>query len=182
MSELVLDLGCGTEKARAENVIGADIHPESDADVLLDASRQLPFDDDTFDEIVCHDILEHMEDIISVIEEVWRVARPGARVEVRTPHYSSYFAYNDLTHKQMLGYFSFDFFSKGEYGKTMFADADIVPTNAEFRIREKTLVFPRLWQLLGVAVLANHYPARWEQLFAFVFRAENMRIVLSVEK
>ena len=51
-----------------------------------------------------------------------------------------------------------------------------------FRIVKREIHFPRLWRMLGIAALANRFPVRWEQLFAFWFRAENMVFELIVVK
>lgn len=164
----VLDLGCGKNKhsiAEAE-VIGIDIDPESSADVIYDLNAlPWPFDDDEFDEVICQDILEHLEDLPSVMQEISRISRRGGIVKIRTPHYSSCYAYNNPTHRHYFGYYTFEYFCR-----------------RGFKMIEKRLLFPRIWRLLGLSAMVNRYPQRWEQLLAFVIRAENMCIELEVAK
>ncbi len=177
----VLNLGCGLLKrdfpdaSRATEIVGVDISPRSEADLVHDLNRfPYPLDSDSFDLILMQDILEHLEDIPGVLREVHRVARDGATVRIRTPHYSSYYAYNDPTHRRILGVFALDGFdvAKGPstYGEPL------------FRIVKREILFPRVWRMTGVAALANRFPGRWEQLFAFVFRAENLYFELQVAK
>ncbi len=160
----VLDIGCGKDKHRIEGtkVIGVDVDPDSDADVIHDLNRiPWPFDDDEFDEAICQDILEHLDNILPVMQEINRISRQGSTVKIRTPHYSSYYAYDDPTHKHRFGYYTFDRF--GGMG---------------FMVIEKRIIFPRIWRVSGLSAFFNRFPRRWEQLFAFIIRAENMYIEL----
>ena len=46
------------------------------ADVKADICN-LPFEDNTFDFILCNHVLEHIEDDIKAINELYRVMKPG---------------------------------------------------------------------------------------------------------
>ena len=164
----VLDLGCGKNKHRIEetSVTGVDIDPESGADIIHDLNElPWPFHDSEFDEIICQDVLEHLDDLPSIMQEISRISKDGSIVKIRTPHYSSHYAYTDPTHRRYFGYYTFDHFC-----------------HRGFSIIEKKLFFPRLWRVLGLSAFFNRYPRRWEQLFAFVIRAENMYIKMKVAK
>lgn len=92
-----LDIGCGNNKH--EGCIGLDIVKLNSVDIIADISKGLPFRDNTFEEIFCHDLLEHFESPIDILEEIWRVARPDAKVSIRVPYCQSYGAFRDPTHK-----------------------------------------------------------------------------------
>ena len=47
------------------------------ASFVLGAGEMLPFANDSFDSVVCSEVLEHVDDIDAVISEVGRVLRPG---------------------------------------------------------------------------------------------------------
>jgi len=177
----VLNLGCGLVKrefpdaSRATEVVGVDISARSQADLIHNLDQfPYPLESDSFDLIIMQDILEHLEDVPRVLGEVHRVARDGATVRIRTPHYSSYYAYNDPTHRRSFGVFALDGFDVLEE-RTAYAEP-------LFRIVRREILFPRIWRMTGVAALANRFPARWEQLLAFVFRAENLSFELRVVK
>ena len=51
-----------------------------------------------------------------------------------------------------------------------------------FRMVRREILFPKVWRITGVAALANRFTHRWEQLFAFMFRAENLSFELEVVK
>lgn len=42
--------------------------------------RELPFEENHFDKIVCVSVLEHIEDPLSVVKELWRVLRKGGKL------------------------------------------------------------------------------------------------------
>lgn len=177
----VLNLGCGhakrdfPEAARASEIVGVDVSPASQADVIHDLDRfPYPLDSDSFDLILLQDVIEHLENIPAVLAEVYRVARPGAIVRIRTPHFSSWYAYNDPTHRHVLGAFALDGFDH--------ARPNVLYAEARFEPMRRRILFPRIWRLTGAAALANRFPRRWEQLFAFVIRAENLEFELRAVK
>jgi SAM-dependent methyltransferase len=177
----VLSLGCGNakddfpERDRATEVVGVDMSPNSQADILhnLDAFPY-PLESDTFDLVIMQDVLEHLEDVPGTLNEVYRVARHGAIVRIRTPHYSSYYAYGDPTHKR--------FFSSAVLDGFDAAQPNRLYAEARFAFRKREIQFPKIWRITGVAALANRRRERWEQLFAFIFRAENLYFELEVVK
>lgn len=80
----VLDLGCGTDTARAAveaagyRWVGVDVAGDG-ADYLADA-HALPFADDTFAATISLKVLEHLQHPIVALSEVARVTRPGGTV------------------------------------------------------------------------------------------------------
>ena len=65
-----------------------DTYPECrDKIVFLDATRPFPFDDMTFDYIFSEHQIEHVPEPAAhtMIDECWRVLRPGGRVRIATP-------------------------------------------------------------------------------------------------
>jgi SAM-dependent methyltransferase len=61
---------------RCESYVGVDIHVPSKADVL-GAGANLPFPDETFDVVLCTQVLEHDPEPVRTIEEVHRVLADG---------------------------------------------------------------------------------------------------------
>ncbi|MGD9735439.1 MAG: class I SAM-dependent methyltransferase [Solirubrobacterales bacterium] len=98
----VLDAGCGTGygsailAAVAATVTGVDISAEAveEADrrlgekgsVVQGDLRKLPFDDDSFDAVVCWETIEHIEDGSAVLAELRRVLRPDGLLLVSSPN------------------------------------------------------------------------------------------------
>lgn len=108
----VLHLGCG--RTKRPGAIGADINPASDADVRCDLDAPaFPFATGTFEYVICEHVLEHLENVIKVMEEIHRVSKPDATVLVQVPHFSSVHYYADPTHKHPFALHSFDYFVEG---------------------------------------------------------------------
>lgn len=177
----VLNLGCGNAKLdfpeakSASVVIGVDHSPHSQADILHDLDTiPYPVEADSFDLVILQDVIEHVRDVPAVLNEVYRIVRHGGIVRIRTPHYSSYYAYNDPTHLHFFGALVFDGFDA--------ANPNRLYAQARFLIRRREIQFPKVWRITGVAALANRYTKRWEQLFAFIFRAENLYFELEAVK
>jgi predicted SAM-dependent methyltransferase len=170
----VLDIGCGCQKV--PGAIGIDISPDSQADVIHDLNVfPYPFDNDEFDQIYCIDVLEHLQDVIHTMEEIHRIAKPGARVFIRVPHFTSMHAYGDPTHQHFFNTQSFDYFCGG-FPQYRFY------TSARFKKVSVHLNFWKLHRLDGVSFLANHFTLYYEKLFAFIFPAMNIEFQLEVVK
>ena len=60
-------------------------------------------------------VIEHLEDPMRAMAEVYRVARDGADVFVTTPHFSSHNSYIDPTHRRHLAAASFEYFTGKDF-------------------------------------------------------------------
>jgi len=104
-----LHLGCGTD-IRA-GYINLDCVTLDGVDVVHDLSTYpYPFEDNYFDEILAIDVLEHLEDTIAVMEELWRIAKNEAHVIIKVPFWNSIEFITDITHKRQFNQYSLDFF------------------------------------------------------------------------
>lgn len=168
----VLDVGCGARKH--PGAIGLDISADTDADVVHDLDRfPYPFDDNTFDQVLMQDVIEHVERPYAVVAELARICRPGARVQLRTPHFSSVLAYSDPTHRH--------FFSR--HAILGLAEPGFAHyTETRMRVVSVTLDFWAPFRVLGIAALANRQPELYERYFAFRFPAMNIRADFEVLK
>ena len=89
----LLDVGCGSTPYRAlfavERYVGLDIdtprtREQGAADYFYDG-RVFPFDDASFDAVLCNQVLEHVFEPDAFITEIRRVLRPGGRVLLTVP-------------------------------------------------------------------------------------------------
>jgi SAM-dependent methyltransferase len=58
----------------------------SDAELIRASAEQLPFDPQSFDVVICTEVLEHTQHPDIVIRELARVATPDARIVVSIPN------------------------------------------------------------------------------------------------
>lgn len=66
-------------------------------------------------------VIEHIRDSLGLMEELWRLAAPGAIAEIRVPHGGSDDAWEDPTHVRAyflnsFGYFSQPYYWRADYG------------------------------------------------------------------
>lgn len=80
-----LHIGCG--RRILPDWLNADYHPKTRNIRHLDATRPLPFDDDTFDFVFSEHMIEHFPFALGqdLIDECFRVLAPGATVRISTP-------------------------------------------------------------------------------------------------
>ncbi|WP_421790971.1 class I SAM-dependent methyltransferase [Hyphobacterium sp.] len=111
----VLDLGCGRGRHTHAlywnevpvHVTGLDLSKEdvmATADGFFDLpppdasknrsgtltagdAHRLPFSDNSFDAVICSEVLEHVEDPDGVIAEIDRITKPGGQVALSVPRY-----------------------------------------------------------------------------------------------
>jgi len=79
-----IDLGCGHNKCHP-NAIGVDIFPFKVVDVIADARDLWMFKDNELDFIVATHILEHMQDVKTVLWEWCRTLKPGGILAIAVP-------------------------------------------------------------------------------------------------
>lgn len=155
--------------------VNVDLTAVTRPDVVHDLNvTPWPFDDHTFDEVYAHDVIEHLDDTLRVMEEIHRVSKPGAVVHITVPHYSCANAFTDPTHRHYFGVFSFDYFT-GDNAFPFY-------TSVRFRRRVIQLVFhPTLMNKL-VWRLAARWPAEYERRWAWIMPAWFLSVELDVVK
>ncbi len=169
-----LNLGCGLKKRTGW--INADLNRTVRPDVVLDLeAAHLPFGNDLFREVVCDNVLEHVSEVQRLMEEIFRVARDGAQVEIYTPHFASDDAVTDITHRRVFGYRSFQIFESGQSPFNFYS-------RARYRTLQRRIRFGRFWRLLGLERLANRFPALYEAHLAYICRAHSLFFLLEVAK
>ncbi len=66
------------------NVITVNISTEKNIDVRADAAR-LPVRPNSFEWVLCSEVLEHVEEPLRVVAEIFRVLRPGGNAVITVP-------------------------------------------------------------------------------------------------
>jgi SAM-dependent methyltransferase len=169
----ILNLGCGLK--HLANAVNLDITSATRPDVVHNLNqRPWPFEDGAFDEFRANDVIEHLDDVVATLEEIHRIATPGAILRVTVPHFSCANAFTDITHRHYFGYFSFHYFT-GENEFPFY-------TGARFKRRESTIVFHPTLRNKIVWRLANRWPAAYERSWAWILPAWFLYFELEVVK
>lgn len=105
-----LNLGCGLKNI--DGFVGVDCVPTSAASVVHNLNNfPYPFDDNSVSEIILDNVLEHLDDVIKVMEETYRLLEPGALIKINVPYFKSNSAYTDPTHRHFFTETSFKYFT-----------------------------------------------------------------------
>jgi SAM-dependent methyltransferase len=133
---IVVDLGCGQRKK--PGAIGLDVARVPNVDVLADVMRQLPLKDNSVDGVHASHLIEHVDDVMAFMGEVWRVCKPGALVYFRFPHGSTPFlTWKDPTHKRGVYLAMFEYFDPTTFNGSLWGYYH----PAKFKIERRLLNF-----------------------------------------
>ena len=157
---VVIDLGCGNKKRAG--AIGVDFNDRTQADIVHDLNKfPYPFEDASVDQVYIDNCLEHLDDVIGVMEELYRIVKPGGMVKVIVPYFRSKWAFVDPTHTHFFSVDSFAYFDPDnptciqfDYTKSRFK-ADRIIFNETLRRR------------MGMGIplyIANRWP-RWYEYY-----------------
>lgn len=118
-----LNLGAG--KYIKKGYVNLDCIKLPGVDVVHDLNKYpYPFNDNEFDIVRCVHVLEHLDDIVKPMDEIWRLCKKKGRVIIEVPSFPGLGAVVDPTHKQFYTYGTFDYFTPqsqfGYYSKAKF--------------------------------------------------------------
>jgi SAM-dependent methyltransferase len=174
----ILDIGCGPNNQK--NTIGLDIVQHGNVDIIHDLNMfPYPFDDNEFDEVICYNVLEHLDNVIKTMEEVHRISKPNSTVRITVPTPSSFDLWNDFTHKRAFTSKCFDYFVRGtalfkqNVNQTSF---EVVKSEFEKGVHRKYW-----WDRLLVRG-ANRYKQLYERRLMYIFQIHFIYFELKVVK
>jgi ubiquinone/menaquinone biosynthesis C-methylase UbiE len=95
-----LNIGAGFK--RLPGFLNVDYDEHCSPDYVVDLEKDnLPFPDNSVDEIVAHHVLEHLgEGFFHFMQEMYRVCEDGAIIDVVVPHHRHEFFLNDTPHRR----------------------------------------------------------------------------------
>jgi SAM-dependent methyltransferase len=179
---VVVDLGCGARKV--EGAFGVDGAALPGVDLVHDLrARPYPLPESCADRVELNHVLEHFDDPLPVMEEVWRIARPGATVSIRTPHCSGPLAWKDPTHRRAFTSESFRYF--GENGYSYYTAARFRVAAVRLQYFMEAQYWPRAlrgWGRLVQRVLDAHPTFAERFLCYWVGGIEELRVTLTAVK
>ena len=106
--KLFVDLGCGLSKP--EGYIGVDKLPGEGVDIVADLTKKFPFPDNSVDGVRAYDFIEHLPNPIHTMNEIWRIGKPNAQVDILVPSTDGRGAFQDPTHVSFWNLHSFFYY------------------------------------------------------------------------
>lgn len=132
LDNLKLDVGCGGDLFNAKHhgqgdgFVGIDIVDYGQA-IVWDIETGLPVPDNSCVNIFCSHVIEHVDDVVGLMNEFWRVLKPEGELYIVCPHRENEHAY--LVHhlrrfdKKTFEAFDFSWSPNDEWKR----DYDILP-------------------------------------------------------
>jgi SAM-dependent methyltransferase len=112
INELKLDLACGNNKV--EGYYGIDVVKTDKTDAVVDLEQfPWPIESNSAEDIVCNHYVEHTSDLIKFMNEVYRILKPGGKIKIVAPYYTSIRCWQDPTHKHAISDATFLYYNKG---------------------------------------------------------------------
>lgn len=109
--EVIINLGCGNKKLPEE--IGVDIIDGPLIDIVADLNHYpLPFESKSIDIVRSSHCFEHLDNLVTLMEEIHRLLKPGGILEFTVPHVSNIEFFRDPTHKHSFTLGTMDYFVK----------------------------------------------------------------------
>lgn len=143
-----------------------DIDKRHNPDVVWDLNRTpWPFTDSQFRHITCHHVLEHLQELDSILKELHRICSPEGTIYIEVPHFSSWMA-NDPPHKLRFSYFSLNAYLAD--GKSW------ILSEVKFRLLERRVTFHRAFRRYGLHRLWNRFPMAYERFWTYIMPAEHL--------
>lgn len=174
-----LNLGCGQDIKKG--YVNLDKRKLHGVDVIWDINKQpLPFKNNEFDEIYADNVLEHTEDVVSTVNELWRITKGGGLIKLVLPSWNAADAYTDPTHKHFFTLDSFDYWDKKTGKGKQFGHE--VSKKEEFDIVKKKLIFNRFYRAIGIQFLANKFYKIYKHIFCWILPAIGLHFELRVLK
>lgn len=97
-----MNINIGAGYTRIPGFVNVDSDHHCEPDFIVDLEKdKLPFEDNSVDRVIAHHILEHIgEGYFHLLQELYRVCKPGALIDIRVPHHFHETFINDPTHRR----------------------------------------------------------------------------------
>ncbi len=172
--KIKLNVGCGDDYKKG--FINLDFNKEVKADIYHNLEKRFPFTDNEFDYILLDNVLEHIPNLFKIIDELFRISKPDAIIDIYVPHFSGIYASKHPAHFHQFGIGTFDIykpegiFNKERYGKARFKilKQELIYFHhkaAEIPFLPKLPInflfnFSRKWQL----ILEKFFPLKFDEI------------------
>jgi predicted SAM-dependent methyltransferase len=172
MKKLRLNLGCGN--ALRKDHLNVDVEKAPGVDKVWNLNKlPYPFKEDSVDGILMDAILEHLDNPYDVMREIWRICKPGAKIFITVPHFSSFQTWSDLTHKRAFAHSSLSCFRPKKANK----QSSLINYQKEKFEVDARIKFGKIKRALGFEFFFNlngFAKGFYEKHIAYIFPADKI--------
>ena len=174
-----INLGCGN--VYKEGYVNIDSSKDVKPDKVWNLEKiPLPFKANSIDEVLAYHVLEHVQNFIPLMNDLWRICKKNSLIKIKVPFYSSWGQFNDPTHVRFFTPFTFDYFCKfGVYSHEVGAKKDMFnkkKVKINFGIGSASILN---WLFNPILNLNHKFYCRF---FAWIFPASEIEFELQVIK
>jgi SAM-dependent methyltransferase len=156
---LCLSIGGGPERPDPK-LVNLNIGPFPNVDIVADA-HLLPYADSSVDAIYCEAVLEHLENPVLAVEEMFRIVKPGGKLIAITPFLQAFHGYPNhfqnftvIGHRQLFSRAGFLVTDSGTCVGPMFTLVDMgYVFIRDYFPRFLSLPCRAAWKLLGAILV-----------------------------
>lgn len=109
-----MKINIGAGDTRYDGFLNCDYDERTNPDFLFNIEKDpWPFEDNTVEQVIAHHVMEHMgEGYFHCLQELYRVCKHGAIIDIRVPHPRHDYYLNDPTHRRPITPDGLSLFSK----------------------------------------------------------------------
>lgn len=137
-----------------------------------------PFEDNTFDEIYCSHVLEHVSDLTKTMKELVRISKKGWVIKVKVPYFANPNWWSDPTHYRLFTSNTFSYFTKDCF----YNDLDINVTKTRIHFFSNIQYFKSDKINIIPDAIINVFPRFYERFLAYIFPSAEIHFLLTVNK
>ena len=137
-----------------------------------------PFKDNSFDEIYCSHILEHMSDLWKVMDEFYRIWRNECKIKIKVPYFASPNAMWDYTHKRTFNTNTFNYFNKDCYYNNV--NFEVIEYKIHWLSNHTYMKSDK--KNIIIDYLVNLLPKFYERFFCYIVPCSEIHYLLEVKK
>jgi SAM-dependent methyltransferase len=187
LNERWLDVGCGQDKIHG--AVGVDLCDLPGVDIIHNLNQYpWPFEDNSFDHVVCNHSLSHLDNFMRALGEIQRIAKPGAIIEIIAPHYASDNSNTDPTLRTRVGIRTMNYFCEQyDFKYHYYSPIRFFMVQRRISFRENITDFrkhiktnPFCW--IGLEFLINAFPRIYERFFVYWLPPSEVYFKLKVMK
>lgn len=111
-----LTMGSGGTREITGNIT-TDLLDHENVDICGDIFEVLAsLNNDSISHFYASHFIEHVQDLQTLLKEVVRVSKNGAKIRFIAPHFSNSFFYSDITHHNFFGLYTFSYLAEDKSG------------------------------------------------------------------